>query len=56
VLKNRGYNFQHNFEHGKKHAGRKDMFFSGMQAALRYVLHEIWRDFPVFMNAEGDLE
>jgi hypothetical protein len=31
------------------------MFFSGMQAALRYVLHETWRDFLVFITAE-DLE
>jgi hypothetical protein len=32
------------------------MFFSGMQAALRYVPHETWRDFPVFITAEEDLE
>jgi hypothetical protein len=32
------------------------MFFSGMHAALRYVLHETWRDFLVFITAEEDLE
>jgi hypothetical protein len=88
VLKNRGYNLQHNFGHGEKHAceiffmlnligfqmhtilelgdrdfrearkyiGRRDMFFYEMHAALRYVLHETWRDFLVFIRAEDDLE
>jgi hypothetical protein len=32
------------------------MFFYEMQAALRYVLHETWRDFMVFIGAEDDLE
>jgi hypothetical protein len=32
------------------------MFFSGMHVALRYVLHETWRDFPVFIAANEDLE
>jgi hypothetical protein len=88
VLKNRGYNLQHNFGHGKKHAseiffildltgfrlhtipeprdrdfretrryaGRWDKFFSEMQAALRYVLDETWRDFLVFITADEVLE
>ncbi|MDR0377180.1 MAG: ISNCY family transposase, partial [Spirochaetaceae bacterium] len=88
VLKNRGYNLQHNFGHGKKHAsevffilnltgfqlhtilelgdkdfrearkhaGRCDMFFYEMHAALRYVLHETWRDFLVFITADEDME
>jgi hypothetical protein len=88
VLKNRGYNLQHNFGHGKNHAseiffilnligfqihtilelgdrdfrearknaGRRDMFFYEMQAALHYVLHETWRDFLVFITADEDRE
>jgi hypothetical protein len=28
------------FREARKYAGRRDMFFSGMHAALRYVLHE----------------
>jgi hypothetical protein len=88
VLKNQGYNLQHNFGHGKKHAseiffilnligfrlhtilelgdrdfrearknaGRRDMFFYEMHAALRYVLHETWRDFLGFITADEDLE
>jgi hypothetical protein len=32
------------------------MFFYEMHAALRYVLHETWRDFLVFIRAEDDLE
>jgi hypothetical protein len=32
------------------------MFFYEMQAALRYVLHETWRDFMVSIGAEDDLE
>jgi hypothetical protein len=32
------------------------MFFSGMQAALRYVLHETWRYFLVFITADEDRE
>jgi hypothetical protein len=35
---------------------RRDMFFSGMHAALRYVLHETWRDFLVFITADEDRE
>jgi hypothetical protein len=30
------------------------MFFSALQAALRYVLHETWRDFLVFITADED--
>jgi hypothetical protein len=36
--------------------GRRDIFFSGMHAALRYVLHETWRDFPVSITADENLE
>jgi hypothetical protein len=32
------------------------MFFYGMQAAPRFVQHETWRDFLVFITAEEDLE
>jgi hypothetical protein len=32
------------------------MFFSGMHAALRYVLHETWRDFLAFITTDEDLE
>jgi hypothetical protein len=40
----------------RKNAGRRDMFFYEMQAALHYVLHETWQDFLVFITAEEDLE
>jgi hypothetical protein len=84
VLKNRGYNLEHNFGHGKKRAaelffllnlpafqfytileagdagyrkarasvGRRDIFFYHMQAALRYALHESWREFLLFVRGE----
>jgi hypothetical protein len=84
VLKNRGYNLEHNFGHGKRRAGeiflllnllafqfhtimelcdedyrkarasvgRRDMFFYHMQAALRYALHETWRDYLLFVSGE----
>jgi hypothetical protein len=32
------------------------MSFYEMHAALRYVLHETWRDFLGFITAEEDLE
>ena len=87
VLKNRGYNLEHNFGHGKKHSaeiflllnllafqfhtilelcdedyrkarasfGRRDSYFQHMQAALRYALHQSWRDFLLFVRGEdGD--
>jgi len=87
VLKNRGYNLEHNFGHGKHHAaeiflllnllafqfhtildlcdqdyqkaraslGRRDSYFHHMQAALRYAVHESWRDFLIFVRGEdGD--
>jgi len=86
VLKNRGYNLEHNFGHGKKHAseiflllnllafqfhtilelcdedyqnarnsfGRRDSYFHHMQAALRYALHESWRDFLLFVKGVDD--
>ena len=86
VLKNRGYNLEHNFGHGKQHAaeiflllnllafqfhtilelcdedyqkargsvGRRDSFFHHMQGALRYALHETWRDFLIFVRGEDD--
>jgi hypothetical protein len=44
------------FREARKYAGRRDMFFYEMQAALRYVLHETWRDFMVFITADEDLE
>jgi hypothetical protein len=44
------------FREARKHAGRRDMFFYEMQAALRCVLHETGRDFLVFITAEEDLE
>jgi hypothetical protein len=88
VLKNRGYNLEHNFGHGKDHAaeiffllnllafqfhtilelcdveyrkaratfGRRDMFFYHMQAALRYALHESWRDFLIFVRGEDFID
>jgi hypothetical protein len=88
VLKNRGYNLEHNFGHGKKHAakmffllnllafqfhtllelgdegyrkarasvGRRDMFFYPMQAALRYALHEMWREFLLFVRGEDFID
>jgi hypothetical protein len=35
--------------------GRRDSFFHHMQAALRYALHESWRDFLIFvLDEEGD--
>jgi hypothetical protein len=40
----------------RKYAGRRDMFFYEMHAALRYVLHETWRDLMVFITVEEDLE
>jgi hypothetical protein len=84
VLKNRGYNLEHNFGHGKQHAaeiflllnllaflfhtilemgdedykkarasvGRRDSYFHHMQAALRYALHESWRDFLIFVRGD----
>jgi hypothetical protein len=84
VLKNRGYNLEHNFGHGKRHAaeiflllnllaflfhtilemgdegyqkaratfGRRDSYFHHMQAALRYALHESWRDFLIFVRGD----
>jgi hypothetical protein len=88
VLKNRGYNLEHNFGHGKDHAaemffllnllafqfhtllelgdeeyrktrasvGRRDMFFYHMQAALRYAVHETWRDFLRFVRGEDFID
>jgi hypothetical protein len=44
------------FRKARKYAGRRDMFFYEMHAALRYVLHETRRDFLVFITAEEDLE
>jgi hypothetical protein len=44
------------FREARKYAGRRDMFFYEMQAALRYVLYETWRDFLVSIGAEDDLE
>jgi hypothetical protein len=44
------------FREVRKYAGRRDMFFYEMQAALRYVLHETWRDFMVFITADEDME
>ncbi|MDR3356170.1 MAG: hypothetical protein LBO04_03170 [Spirochaetaceae bacterium] len=44
------------FMEARKHAGRRDMFFYEMHAALRYALHETWRDFLVSITAEDDLE
>jgi hypothetical protein len=44
------------FREARKYAGRRDMFFSGMHAALRYALHETWRDFLVFITVDEDLE
>jgi hypothetical protein len=32
------------------------MFFSEMHVALRYILHETWRDFPVSITAEENSE
>jgi hypothetical protein len=29
--------------------GRRDSYFHHMQAALRYALHETWRDFLIFV-------
>ena len=86
VLKNCGYNLEHNFGHGKQHAceiffllnilafqfhtilelcdedyqkarstvGRRDSFFHHMHGALRYALHETWRDFLIFVRGEED--
>ena len=41
-------------EYGKARAsvGRRDSFFHHMQAALRYALHETWRDFLIFARGE----
>jgi hypothetical protein len=44
------------FREARKYAGRRDIFFSGIHAALRYVLHETWRDFLVFLTTGEDLE
>jgi hypothetical protein len=84
VLKNRGYNLEHNFGHGKQHLSeiflllnflafqfhtilelcdedyrkarasfsRRDSYFQHMQAALRYALHQSWRDFLLFVLDE----
>jgi len=32
--------------------GRRDSYFQHMQAALRYALHESWRDFLLFVLSE----
>jgi hypothetical protein len=42
------------FRKARKYARRR--FFSGMHAALRHALHEIWQDFLVFITEEEDLE
>ena len=34
--------------------GRRDSYFQHMQAALRYALHESWRDFLLFVLSEDD--
>jgi hypothetical protein len=44
------------FREARKYAGRHDMFFYEMYAALRYVPHETWRDFMVFITADEDME
>jgi hypothetical protein len=37
-------------------AGRRDMFFYRMQAALRYAPHETWRDFLLFVRGEDFID
>jgi hypothetical protein len=44
------------FRDTRNYAGRRDMFFYEMLAALRYVLHETRRDFLLFITAGEDLE
>jgi hypothetical protein len=86
VLKNHGYNLEHNFGHGEEHAsemycllnllafmyhgilqladeeyrkariaaGRRSEFFNELRAAMKYALHESWRDFLIFAGPEPD--
>jgi hypothetical protein len=36
--------------------GRRDMFFYHLQVALRYALHESWREFLFFVRGEDFLD
>jgi hypothetical protein len=36
--------------------GRRDMFFYHIRAALRYAVHETWRDFLLFIRGEDFID